>query len=379
MKKLYYILIIIISTFVGGCNSQAVSEDITLAESYEISNIHPTHVSTEEIRQYYAGLNAIGDSIEKELPDKTRGDFEALTVIGDDVKGAIYGAKLGWKWGNGFLEKLGLSTIMAAVMGAVFSAVSAIVLGICSDDYSIKTENGDISYISDYEYEYIENKALQSALNSYAYHCADLILKNQDNLNNLNFDFSELSNIDGYLLLNDIPILSVYDSERDTTISYRSDNIANIHNDVLKHLFSEQNLEINVDEILCKFDFLSLKSIPFYNKMDTVTYCFKEGCTEMIETEGFKQVDLIPSPILIPDQHEIINNTVLSYINEINSITKREPENCDYFINRLANQYISYISQQPFIYDYNKSMIYSAIIVGVYSCQFWKNDSGMIY
>lgn len=370
---------IVLCLIFSGCNSDISQELVGKGEPPIANTVISYSIPQDSLNNYYKGLEEINSKLSVDIQSTTRAnkDKDKKEIIKADIIGALKGGYFGWKNGGPDPRfRIGLTIIGGVVVGAVYSALAAL----CSN-YEIsgmQTEAGIIDDISSFEYEYVENGLLQSMINSYGLRCPELI-SNEDNiLDSMEFDTSCLSSTDATPYLNIIPSYEFYDSTLNTTINVSTDLVGRIHNDVLYSLMNTGTPSIDVDEALSSMNMTYLRSSDFRNFEDSVSYNFKEYGNDFLDDDGIKEVDLTgQNPPFFDNQVDLMNNTINSYIKQVESYVVNEPENCDYFINRLANEYISYISSKPFVYDHAKQLMYSAIIVGVYSCQYWKYESGI--
>lgn len=379
MKNLYIILFLSVAFIFGGCNSDIAQNLIANGENSVENQAVSYSIPKDSLDKYYRGLESINEEISKDLNFGTRGNGDINNTIAADIKGAALGAKMGWHMGSNIFTKIGLSIIMGAIIGGLCSSLAAINIGLFANGYGIASDSGSIDDISQYKYEYVENGLLESALNSYAYRCEDLICVSSEELENMNVDFSCLSETDASRYLNMIPEIDFYDKDCDSTFSVCSDKIGSIHNDVLYSMINHGTPAIELETTLNQFQFMNLKSPLFVEKVEDVSYHFQEYGNDWVTDDGIKLMEDVNANtnMFFYDQEKLINETVNSYIREVEKYVAIEPENYDYFVNRLSNQYISYISSKTFIYDYTKHIIFSSIIVGAYSSQYWKYESGI--
>lgn len=98
MKHFHLFLFLIISCLSTGCNSLDNDNSDFYDRETKVDAESINMIPTATLTKYYEGLQSINDSIEIELKPTNRikpEDIDDLGIVVSDVKGAVYGAKLG--------------------------------------------------------------------------------------------------------------------------------------------------------------------------------------------------------------------------------------------------------------------------------------------
>lgn len=269
---------------------------------------------------------------------------------------------------------------MGAVMGAVFSIVAAISISLLSD-YQIASDNGIANDLETFKYQNIEEGTLKTALTSYAYRCNDLIEYDAENIQQLDLDFSKLDGFDYSDLSFNKPSIQFENDSSDIPYKVNMTSVAEMHNDILRCMIQNGVPSLNINNALNIMGLNELKADAYYNSIESSLECFIEAGNSWINDSTYTLVEDVHTGIysnIINNCDDIINKTVNSYIEGVIKICKSNTSDWDYYINRLTDNYVSYINKQVFMPTEVKHIVFSSIGVGAYSSRFWQQESGII-